>query len=93
MIAYPGKIVYDHEDKIYNVRFLDFPGCITYGETLDETKEMARDALAGVLEVLDSRKIIVPKSSQVSEPYVYYIPGLPADLRSCPYQSNIEDNS
>ena len=73
MIAYPAKIFYDHEDKIYNVRFQDFPGCITYGETLDEAKKMARDALTGVLEVLDSRKMIVPESSQLSEPDVYYI--------------------
>ncbi len=73
MIIYPAKIVYDHEDKIYNVRFPDFPGCITCGKTLDKAKAMARDALTGVLAVLDSRKMIVPESLQLSEPDTYYI--------------------
>ena len=73
MIAYPAKIVYDSDDKAYNVRFLDIPGCITFGETLEEAKTMAKDALTGVLEVLDSRKMNVPEPSQVSEPHIYYI--------------------
>jgi antitoxin HicB len=28
------------------------PGCVTYGRTVDEAREMARDAMAGYIESL-----------------------------------------
>ena len=41
MIAYPALFEYDEEEKIYNVRFPDLPGCFTYGETIDEAISLA----------------------------------------------------
>jgi predicted RNase H-like HicB family nuclease len=41
-------IAYLHKDKRsdYGVSFPDFPGCITAGETLEEAKRLAAEALA-----------------------------------------------
>jgi len=46
--AYPAIIKYDRGDKIYTVEFPDLPGCVTFGETLGEAKEKAREALSGL---------------------------------------------
>lgn len=40
------------EEGGYWVDFPDFPGCITQGDTLDEARAMAEDALAGHVEVM-----------------------------------------
>ncbi len=45
----------------YNVSFPDFPGCVTFGNTFEEAKEMACDALSLWIEELEANKIEVPK--------------------------------
>ena len=40
-------------DSDFGVDFPDFPGCITAGSTLEETRAMAREALAGAHRVHD----------------------------------------
>jgi predicted RNase H-like HicB family nuclease len=48
----------------YGVEFPDFPGCVTAGRTLDEARDMAREALelhlAGLVE--DDREIPAPRA-------------------------------
>src|SRR5579862_9592448 len=41
-------IAYLHKEKNsdYGVSFLDFPGCVTAGSTLEEARRMASEALA-----------------------------------------------
>jgi len=41
------------------------PGCITYGRTLDEAREMAYDAIRCYLESLLKRKEKVPKEKGI----------------------------
>ena len=65
MIAYPAIFEYDEGEKVYNVRFPDLPGCFTYGEMLEEAKEMAREALTGFLQSIDARKLKVPNPSEL----------------------------
>ena len=73
-MKYPAKIIYDKKDKYYNVSFIDLDGCFTYGETLDEAKQNAKEALTGFLESLDSRKIDIPEPSVRSKTKnIYYI--------------------
>ena len=60
MISYPALFEYDEEEKVYNVRFPDLPGCFTYGETIDEAKSMAKEALTGYLQSVDARKMRLP---------------------------------
>lgn len=71
MIAYPAKI--DREDNSYIVEFPDLPGCLTCGDTLEEAKENAREALSGYLESIDLRKIKIPRPSFNKEKNVHYI--------------------
>ena len=65
MICYPALIEYDHADGAYNVSFPDLPGCFTYGRTLEDAKENAREALSAYLESLVSRNLEVPAASEV----------------------------
>ena len=57
-------VVHKDPDSDYGVSFPDFPGCITAGSTIDETKDMAHEALSlhvnGMLE--DGEKIPDPSS-------------------------------
>jgi predicted RNase H-like HicB family nuclease len=36
------------------------PGCVTYGRTLEESKEMARDAICAYIESLRKHKQSIP---------------------------------
>ena len=73
MISYPARIEYKPEDKSFFVDFPDLPGCYTYGESLDDAKIMAKEALTGYLESIDSRKIKIPEPSVLSGVNIYYI--------------------
>ena len=59
LICYPAVIEYDREGDAYNVSFSDLPGCLTFGNTIDEAKENAKEALSAYLESIDSRKLKV----------------------------------
>ena len=61
--TYPANIVWSDEDKVFEVSFIDLPGCITFGATLEEAKTMASDALTGVLESMIDRNIDLPTAS------------------------------
>ena len=49
-------------DSDYGIDFPDFPGCITAGETLEEARLMAAEALAGHVEAMraDGESIPAP---------------------------------
>jgi predicted RNase H-like HicB family nuclease len=51
MRSYPAFIHKD-PDSDYTVTFPDFPMCITAGSTLDEARDMAREALPFPVEGL-----------------------------------------
>jgi antitoxin HicB len=72
MIAYPAKFEEAAEGG-YVVEFIDIPSCITEGDTLEEAKANAKDALSGVLSCLDSRKVTIPEPSTVNGENIYYI--------------------
>lgn len=44
----------------YNVSFPDFPGCVTFGHTFEESREKAREVLEIWLEELVSQKQEIP---------------------------------
>jgi len=47
-------ILHKDRDSDFGVSFPDFPGCITSGSTLEEAKEMAREALSFHIEGLQA---------------------------------------
>lgn len=73
MIVYPALFKYDEKEKVYNVRFPDLPGCLTYGETIGEAKVMAKEALTGFLQSVDARKLKLPNPSKFKGDEVVYI--------------------
>ncbi len=58
---YIAKII--HEDNAYQVEFPDVPGCYTYGDTLEQAIDMAKDALDLLLETMLDDKEPLPKST------------------------------
>jgi antitoxin HicB len=46
----------------YTVTCPALPGLVTYGETLDEARVMARDAMEGLIEVMREKGETVPES-------------------------------
>ena len=66
MICYPAVIERDRADDAYNVSFPDLPGCFTFGGTLEEAKENAREALSAYLESIVSRNFEVPTASDMT---------------------------
>jgi len=57
------------EEGGYVVSFPALPGCLTQGETLEEARQMAAEALQGYLEVLIARGRPIPQESLSPEPH------------------------
>ncbi|MCL2480569.1 MAG: helix-turn-helix domain-containing protein [Spirochaetaceae bacterium] len=72
MIAYPAKFKKAAEGG-YVVEFIDIPSCITEGDTLEEAKSMAKEAISAMLYSLDSRKMTIPEPSIKKGKEIYYI--------------------
>jgi predicted RNase H-like HicB family nuclease len=50
-------------DSDYGVDFPDFPGCITAGSTLEETRQMAAEALEFHIEGMLEERLQIPEPS------------------------------
>jgi predicted RNase H-like HicB family nuclease len=64
--AYPAVFTREDNEKlgtVYNVAFPDIPGCLTYGDSIPDAIEMAREALAGCLIVMQESKEAIPSAS------------------------------
>ena len=72
MITYPAKFEKAAEGG-YLVEFIDIPSCITEGDTLEEAKVMAKEAISAMLYSLDSRKMTIPEPSTIKGKGIYYI--------------------
>jgi antitoxin HicB len=71
MTAYPA--IFHQDEKGYWVEFPDLPGCLTEGDTMEEAKEMAKEALSAMLESFDSRKMLIPIPSKIEGENIRYI--------------------
>ena len=72
MITYPAKFEKAAEGG-YVVEFIDIPSCVTEGDTLEEAKAMAKEAISAMLYSLDSRKMTIPEPSAVKGRGIHYI--------------------
>lgn len=59
--------VLSSEDEVYNVKFPDLPGAITFGINLEDAVEMAKDALAGHLLVMEDDNNIMPVPTEYED--------------------------
>jgi predicted RNase H-like HicB family nuclease len=48
----------------YTVVVPSLPGCITYGETLEEAQEMAKDAISGYIASLKKHRQSIPSDEK-----------------------------
>jgi predicted RNase H-like HicB family nuclease len=63
---YPAVFIPD-EDKGYTVVFPDLHGCITEGDTLEETLEMAAEAMALHLYGMEVDGDVIPAPSRMND--------------------------
>jgi antitoxin HicB len=73
VIRYPAKITYDKDDGVYLVSFPDLKGCHTYGDTLTDALEMAREALSGYLASVFERGLKLPAATRPKGTAVYLV--------------------
>ena len=72
MIAYPAKFEKAAESG-YVVEFINLPSCVTEGDTLEEAKAMAKEAISAMLYSLDSRRMAIPEPSTIKGKGIHYI--------------------
>jgi predicted RNase H-like HicB family nuclease len=53
-------LIHKDRDSDFGVSFPDFPGCVTAGSTIEEAFEMAKEALAGHIEVMLEEGLAIP---------------------------------
>jgi len=63
--VYPAIIT--PEDNCYNVAIPDLPGCFTFGDTLVDAIEMARDAISMWLVDAENKDEAIPLPSRPSD--------------------------
>lgn len=72
-LYYPARIKYVSEDKAYLVEFPDLPGCLTEGNTLEEAKHNAKEALTGYLASIFERNLKIPEPSNPRGKSIHFI--------------------
>ena len=73
MLSYPARIKHNKKENAYEVSFPDVKGCYTYGETIEEAKNYAKEALTGCLDSSFERNIEIPVPSKLKGDDIYYI--------------------
>lgn len=58
--------IFEHCDNSYTVTFPDLPGCITEGNTIEESLKMAKEALELHLYNIEDEKEIMPIPSKTA---------------------------
>jgi predicted RNase H-like HicB family nuclease len=64
-MTYYIALIHREPKSDFGVSFPDFPGCITAGSTIQEAMAMAREALAGHIEVMIDEGYEIPAPSSV----------------------------
>jgi predicted RNase H-like HicB family nuclease len=62
---YPAFIIKD--DDSFTVSFPDLPGCLTFGPSIEEAFDCAREALEGHLAVLVDEHMPIPEATPLDE--------------------------
>ena len=67
MAKYIYPAVFEKEEEYYNISFPDLPGCNTFGKGLQQSYDMAEDALALFLYDLEESGGNIPEASEIKE--------------------------
>lgn len=60
-------LIHKEQNSDYGVSFPDFPGCVSAGDTLEQAKSMAQEALIGHIEMLKEMKHAIPAPMSLEE--------------------------
>ena len=60
-------LIHKEEDSDYGVSFPDFPGCVSAGETIEEVKVMAQEALLNHINLLREMGEQIPIPTSLEE--------------------------
>ncbi len=74
-------------DSDFGVDFPDFPGCITAGSTLEETRVMAREALAAHIECMRELGQTIPEPSALDD-----VMADPENAEAMPFPVRVPDH-
>jgi predicted RNase H-like HicB family nuclease len=74
-------------DSDFGVDFPDFPGCITAGSTLEETRAMAREALEAHIECMLDMGQTIPEPSSLDD-----IMTDPENAEAIPFPVTVSDH-
>jgi antitoxin HicB len=72
MKAYPAHI-WKEDNNTWSVEFPDLPGCFSSGDSLEDARVKAEEALTAYLESLDSRSVSIPEPTTFSGEEFYFI--------------------
>jgi antitoxin HicB len=67
MLRYHVMLRWEPEDEVYTAWVPSLPGCVTFGNTIEEALEMVRDAIEIYVETLISHGEEVPTDESVIE--------------------------
>jgi predicted RNase H-like HicB family nuclease len=73
-------------DSDFGVDFPDFPGCITAGSTLEETREMATEALEFHIEGMLEANLPIPEPSRLE-----VVMAAPENAEAIPFPVSVPD--
>ena len=60
-------VVHKDSSSEYGVSFPDFPGCITGGESIDEVKDLASEAVSGHIKIMKEFGEKIPSPSKLDD--------------------------
>jgi predicted RNase H-like HicB family nuclease len=66
-MIYYVALIHKEPKSDFGVSFPEFPGCITAGSTIQEAMTMAREALAGHIDVMIDEGYEIPSPSSVDK--------------------------
>lgn len=73
-------------DRDFGVDFPDFPGCITAGSTLEETRAMAQEAIEAHIECMRELRQMIPEPSSLD-----CIMADPENAEAIPFPVSVRD--
>lgn len=56
---------WEAEDEVYTAWVPSLPGCVTFGKTIDEALDMAKDAIEGYVQILIAHGEEVPTDEDI----------------------------
>lgn len=96
MVLYPAFIHQDPDRSGYGVTFPDFPGCVSDGDTLEDARAMAEEALGFHIEGMRKDGEAIPDPSTLDEiaaeagaPDIKAIIAVPAEVKTEAVRINI----